>query len=176
MHEELLSALIQGPGLILVTGPAGQGKTTAIEGVLADSRCPRDIAFLGDIRGDVQEAARAVQLARSQMVVAVLRIQHAAGAFARLLDMGVPASDLVDVVRTVFTTRILRLPSEVLLLHERLVVTPAIRGLIVAGADSEAIHRRAIADGMQSLRKVGNELVRAGRVPADAIADLTPDD
>ena len=162
MHEDLLSALTQGPALILVTGPAGQGKTTAIEAVLADTRCPHNIAFLGDIRGDVEEAARAVQLARSQIVVAVLRIPHAAGAFARLLDMGVPASDLLGVVRTVFTTRILRLQSEVLLLHEQLLVTSAIRGLILAGADSEAIHRQAVADGMQSLRTAGNEVVRAG--------------
>jgi len=86
MHQELLVALAEASGLILVTGSTGQGKTTAIEEVLADPRCPPSIGFLGDVRDEAQDALRAVQLARSQVVVAVLRIPRAAGAFGRLID------------------------------------------------------------------------------------------
>lgn len=93
-HEDLLAALGQVSGLILVTGPTGNGKTTAIEHVLGDPRCPPNVTFIGDIRGEVEDAFRAVQLARSQTVVAVLRIPRAAGAFSRLSSMGVPAIDL----------------------------------------------------------------------------------
>lgn len=151
MHQHLLAALTEASGLILVTGATGTGKTTVIEEVLADPRCPPNTVFLGDVR-DVQLALRAVQLARSQVVVAVLRIPRSAGAFARLTDMGVSARDLAEVVRVVFTTRLVRSGvSEPVLLHERLVVTNGIREVILAGADAEAVHRQALADGMRSL-------------------------
>lgn len=70
-HEDLL-ALAEGSGLILVTGPTGHGKTTAIEAVLGDPRCPPKVIFIGDIRGEVQDAFRAIQLARTQLVVGSL--------------------------------------------------------------------------------------------------------
>lgn len=177
MHNDLLSALTEASGLILVTGSTGHGKTTAIEAVLADPRCPPDIVFVGDIRGDVRDALRAVQLARTQNVVAVLRIPRAAGAFGRLTAMGVPARDLAEVVRVVFTTRLMRTAdSEPLLLHERLVVTSAIRELVLVDPNEDAVHREALADGMRSLRQVGMDHVRAGRLTPTAVAQATPDD
>lgn len=148
-----------------------------IEAVLADRRCPSNVVFLGDIRGDVEDAFRAVKLARSQHVVAVLRIQRAAGAFGRLTDMGVPARDLAEVVSYVFTTLLLRrVASEPILLHERLVVTSAIRELVLAGPSEDAVHRQAMADGMRSLRQAGLEQVRADRLTHAAVVDATPDD
>ena len=177
IKQELLSALAEGPGLILVTGPTGHGKTTAIEQVLADSGCPPNVVFLGDIRGEVDDARRAVQLARSQPVIAVLRINRAAGAFGRLTDMGIPPRDLAEVVRVLFTTRLVRpASSEPVLLHERLVVTDGIRDLVLAGGDSDAVHRQAVADGMRSLRQHGLEHVRAGRLEAAAVNNVTPAD
>lgn len=176
VDQELLSALAAGPGLVLVAGSTGQGKTTMIERVLADATCPPNVAFIGDIRGDVEDATCAVRLARSQAVLAVLRIPHAAGAFARLIALGIPASDLAEVTRSVFSTRLIRRPLDVLLLYERLVVTPAIRGLVLAGADADAVHRQAIADGMRSLRQNGLEHVRAGRLTHETVVDMTPDD
>lgn len=177
MKQELLVALAKGPGLILVTGPTGHGKTAAIEQVLADSRCPPDVVFLDDIRGDVEDARHAVQLARSQVVVAVLRISRAAGAFVRLTEMGIPSRDLVEIVRVVFTTRLIRPPaSEPVLLHERLVVTDAIRELVLVGAGSDVVHRQAVADGMRTLRQDGLDHVRAGRLQAGAVNDVTPAD
>ena len=92
MHHELLSALEVPRGLILVAGPTGQGKTTAIEKVLADPACAPNVAFVGDIRGDVDDARRAVAMARTSVVLAVLRIQRAAATFARLIDMDVAAT------------------------------------------------------------------------------------
>ena len=63
-----------------------------------------------------------------------------------------------------------------LLLWERLVVTDAIRALIVASADPDAIHRRAMIEGMRSLRQRGSDLVQAGRFTQETIDDLMPDD
>ncbi|MBX3157110.1 MAG: hypothetical protein KF773_14135 [Deltaproteobacteria bacterium] len=176
MHEDLLSALGEGCGLILVAGPTGHGKTTAIEAALADPRCPSNVIFFGDIHGEDQDAFRAVQLAGSQVAVAVLRIPRATGAFARLTDMGVPGRDLVDVVRTVFTTRLLRpAQSMPVLLHERLRVTNALRELVLVDPSEDTVHRQALADGMRSLRQAGLEHVRAGRLTQAAVVDATPD-
>jgi len=175
-HHELQAALADGLGLVVVTGPAGQGKTTAIEQALAAPTSPADIAFLGDLRGDIDLAARAVHLARSQVVLAVLRITCAAGAFGRLVDMGVAPRAVAEVVRVAFTTRLIRTSSEPILLHERLVVTEAIRRHILAGADWLVIHRQGIADGMRSLRRTGLDHVTAGRLTPEIVAGETPDD
>jgi type II secretory ATPase GspE/PulE/Tfp pilus assembly ATPase PilB-like protein len=177
MHEDLLSALAEGSGLILVTGPTGHGKTTAIEAVLGDPRCPPNVIFIGDIRGEVQDAFHAVQLARTRVVVAVLRIPRATGAFVRLTDMGVPAGDLVAVVRTVFTTRLLRPgQSTPVLLHEQLRVTSSLGELVLADPSEDAVHRLAMKDGMRTLRQAGLEHVREGRLTHAAVVDATPDD
>lgn len=80
LHRDLLSGLRAPRGLILVASPTGQGKTTAIERVLLDSACRTNVVFVGDLRGDLDAARRAVSAARSSVVVAVLRIPRAAGA------------------------------------------------------------------------------------------------
>lgn len=91
--------------------------------------------------------------------------------------MGVPARDLADVVRVVFSTRLLR-PSgaKPILLHERLVVTEAIRELVLAGADADVVHRQAVAEGMRSLRQLGLDHVAAGRLTAADVTYATPGD
>lgn len=175
-HQALITVLAGGPGLILVTGPTGQGKTTLIEEVLGDVACPPDVVFIGDVRADVAETERAVQLARSQVVLAVLRIQRAAGAFARLIDMGISANELAQVTRAVFTTRLFRLRSEAVLVHEHLRVTAAIRDLVCAGADPDKVHRQALADGMRSLRQVSLGQASAGRLSLQEVVQMTPDD
>jgi type II secretory ATPase GspE/PulE/Tfp pilus assembly ATPase PilB-like protein len=181
VHRDLLAGVQAPRGLILVASPTGQGKTTAIEQVLGDPACPRDVVFMGDLGGDLDAARRAVSVARSQVVVAVLRIHRAAGAFLRLIDMGAPSPAVAEVARMALSTRLFR-PSDdeagtdFLLLHERLVVTGPIRALIVAGGDPDAIHRRAIAEGMRSLRQLGLEQVRARHLSADAVAAMTPED
>jgi type II secretory ATPase GspE/PulE/Tfp pilus assembly ATPase PilB-like protein len=181
MHRDLLAGVQAPRGLILFASPTGQGKTTAIEQVFADPACPPEVVFMGDLGGDLNAAQRAVSLARSQVVVAVLRTHRAAGAFLRLIDMGAGSPAVAEVARMAFSTRLFR-PSDdeagtdFLLLHERLVVTDAIRALIVAGADPHPIHRLAIAEGMRSLRQLGLEQVRAGRLSADVVAAMTPED
>src|SRR5215468_5563180 len=97
MHRDLLSGLRAPRGLILVASPAGQGKTTAIKRVLTDPACPPNVVFMGDLRGDLDAAHRAVSAARSSVVVAVLRIPRAAGAFMRLIDTSVPATEVAAV-------------------------------------------------------------------------------
>jgi hypothetical protein len=181
LHRELLSGLRAPCGLILVASPTGQGKTTAIERLLLDSACPPNVVFMGDLRGDLDAARRAVSAARSSVVLAVLRLPRAAGAFARLVEMTVPATEVAEVSLLAFSTRLFRplegdTRQEFRLLHERIVVTDAVRSLIVAGADDEAIHRCAIAEGMCSLRQAGLEQVRAGNLTPEAVAAMTPDD
>lgn len=177
MRDDLLSGLQAACGLIVVAGPTGHGKTTMIEEALAKGGCPASVLFVGDLRGDLDAARRAVLAARSQIVVAVLRICRAAGAFRRLIDMQVPARDVAEVTRMAFSTRLIRPSSDdSLLLHERIVVTDAIRALVMAGADEDAIHRRAIADGMISLRNRARDQVRAGRLTLELATTMTPDD
>lgn len=178
VHHDLLSAIAVPRGLVIVASPTGQGKTTAIEKVIADPACSPNVDFVGDLRGDLEAARRAVSTARSRVVVAVLRIQRAAGAFLRLIDMKVPAAEIGDVALAAFSTRLFRPPSQpdFLLVHEQLVVTDAIRALIVTGADPDAIHRLAIADGMRSLRQVGLDEVLAGRLTREAVDEMTPVD
>jgi hypothetical protein len=178
MHEDLLATLRADSGIVLVIGPTGHGKTTVIDQVLADPRCPPGVVFIGDLRGEAADALRAVQLARSRIVVAVLRISRAAGGFRRLADLGVPAADLVDVVRAVYSTRLVRAAGpEPVLLYERLAMTSGIRALVLAGAaDDETVHRQAIADGMVSLRELGMRYVRAGRLTTAEVTYTTPDD
>lgn len=77
MQADLLAALGTTSGLILVTGPTANGKTTAIEEALADPRCPPAVVFIGDLRGGVEDAYRAIRIARSQVVIAELRITRA---------------------------------------------------------------------------------------------------
>jgi type II secretory ATPase GspE/PulE/Tfp pilus assembly ATPase PilB-like protein len=57
-----------------------------------------------------------------------------------------------------------------------MVVTEAIRSLIIAGADEGAIHRCAIAEGMCSLRQPAVEQRRAGHLTSALVATMTPDD
>jgi CheY-like chemotaxis protein len=180
-HHDLLAALQVERGLILVAGPTGHGKTTAIEKVLADPACPPNVLFVGDLRGDLDAARHAVSASRSRVVVAVLRIPRAAGSFRRFVDMQVPADAVAEVSLQAFSTRLIR-PSgedarqEFLLLHERIVVTDSIRTLVNTGADEDAIHRRAIAEGMRSLRHEALDQVRVGRLVSEAVATLPPDE
>lgn len=179
MHRDLLDAVAPARGLVIVAGPTGQGKTTAVERALTDASCPPGVFFAGDIRGDVALARRAVSLARGRTVVAVLRIPRAAGSFRRLLELGVPAAELVEVARVVFGTRLARpadVREDVVLLWEKLLVTHEIRTLVLRGADPDAIHQQAIAQGMQSLRQAGLELVSAGRLELEEVVRSTPDD
>lgn len=181
MRDELLSALQAPCGLIAVSGPTGHGKTTVIEEVLADPACPTNVLFVGDLRGDLDAARRALFAARSQVVVAVLRIPRAAGAFRRLIDMQVRARDVAEVTRVAFSTRLIRPTNDsprqgFLLLHERLVVSDAIRALVLADADEGAIHRRAIADGMRSLRQNALDHVHAGQLTFELATAMTPED
>jgi type II secretory ATPase GspE/PulE/Tfp pilus assembly ATPase PilB-like protein len=181
LHRDLLSGLRAPRGLILVASPTGQGKTRAIKRALHDPACPPNVVFMGDLGGNLDAARRAVTVARSRVVVAVLRIQRAAMGFARLIHMGVPATEVAAVSRLAFSTRLFR-PSEgdtrhdVRLLHERIVVTEAIRSLIIADADEGAIHRCSIAEGMCSLRQAALEQSRAGHLTSELVATMTPDD
>lgn len=103
LHRDLLSGLRAPRGLILIASPTGQGKTTAIERVLLDSACPANVVFMGDLRGDLEAARRAVSIARERLVIAVLRIPRAAGAFMRLIDMSVPATEVAAVSLLAFS-------------------------------------------------------------------------
>jgi type II secretory ATPase GspE/PulE/Tfp pilus assembly ATPase PilB-like protein len=104
----------------------------------------RATIMMGDLRSTAAAAA-AVELARGgHLVIAVLRISNATGAFPRLIDMGIPPATLASVVRVVFGTRIVRI-------HQTLRVSEAIRELVVSGAERDAIWHQAVAEGMRPL-------------------------
>jgi type II secretory ATPase GspE/PulE/Tfp pilus assembly ATPase PilB-like protein len=125
---------------------------------------------------DEAQAREAVVRAQEQPVIAVLHVPRAAGVFRRLEEMGIPAHELATVVRAAFSTRLVKaLEAEgPVLLYERLLVTDSVRALVVKNADSERIHRTAMAEGMRSLRQMGLEMAKAGRVKAGAVEFTTP--
>jgi len=57
-------------------------------------------------------------------------------------------------------------------MRERQVIRPTSpRDLLLRTTDEQAIHRQAIADGMRSLRQVGMDHVRTGRLTAAVVTD-----
>ncbi|MGQ0799804.1 MAG: GspE/PulE family protein [Pseudomarimonas sp.] len=48
--------------------------------------------------------------------------------------------------------------------YELLIVTPALRRLIVAGAEADRIHEQALADGMVSITQAALTMARSGRI------------
>jgi type II secretory ATPase GspE/PulE/Tfp pilus assembly ATPase PilB-like protein len=62
------------------------------------------------------------------------------------------------------------------LLWEKVLVTHEIRALVLGGADPDAIHRQAIAQGTESLRQAGLLQVSAGRLDLEEVVYRTPDD
>jgi type II secretory ATPase GspE/PulE/Tfp pilus assembly ATPase PilB-like protein len=134
---------------------------------------------VGDVRSAAQ-AAEAVAMAARQQVLAVLRISRAAGAFGRLIDMGIPADRVATVCRCAFSLRLFRRTSgrddESILVCERLVVTPEVRELIQRGADETLIHRQVMVEGMRTLRETAEAQVRLGRLTLAEAHFFTPDD
>lgn len=179
MHADLLRALGRGPGLTVIAGPTGHGKTTAARRALLDPACPAGVRFVGDVR-DEWQARETVAFAERQTVLAILRIPRAAGVFDRFVAMGVAETAVATVLRVAFSVRLFRWPrclrASTLLVHEELHVTDAIRVLIAAHASERSLHRQALLDGMRSLRQMARAEVEAGRLDAGGIDDHVPDD
>jgi type II secretory ATPase GspE/PulE/Tfp pilus assembly ATPase PilB-like protein len=175
-----LAETMQSPsGLILVCAPTGMGKTTTVlrafeqhhrAGGATDS-----IVLMGDIR-DSGRALASVALAKSGLlVVAVLRIPSAAGGFGRLIDMGADAEDLARVGVCSFGLRLMPGVRGRICVYEKLVVSDGIRELIARNVGSEIIYRRAVAEGLRTMREQVLDYVAAGEATLDSADMFTPE-
>jgi type II secretory ATPase GspE/PulE/Tfp pilus assembly ATPase PilB-like protein len=88
--------------------------------------------------------------------------------------MGADVAQLAAVSRISFGVPLL--PGTPIQLHEELIVSDSIRALIASAADSDQIHRQAVAEGMRTLRQAGLDEVAAGNLHLEAVLDFTPED
>lgn len=103
-RSALQEALDEAGGLILVAGPPGSGRATALRGLL---RARPDALAIGDIVS-VERAAAALQAARGRLVLATVDAGDAIGALSRIAAFKVEPLALACVLRLVLAQRLVR--------------------------------------------------------------------
>ncbi|HWK62896.1 MAG TPA: type II secretion system ATPase GspE [Eoetvoesiella sp.] len=160
-----------------------------------------DVIMIGEIR-DLETAQIAVQASLTgHLVLATLHTNDAVSAVTRLIDMGVEPFLLASTLQGVLAQRLVRklcpqckisLPDGTASLnsggcaacghtgysgrtgvHELFSVDDALRGMIHAGADEQALRQAAQRTGLQSLRQDGKRWVEQGITTDDEIARVT---
>ena len=151
-------------GLVLVTGPAGSGKSTTLARlILAAARAPRhiltieasgvkealredpDILVIGELRDAETMAAALTAAETGHLVLSTLHNDSAAGAIGRLVH-AFPAEKerevralLASVLRTVAAQKLCRIGRRTFLLREILTNIPAAAHLIREGKDEQLL-------------------------------------
>ncbi|MDE2663185.1 MAG: ATPase, T2SS/T4P/T4SS family [Gemmatimonadota bacterium] len=259
-ERELLAAIAQTSGMVLVTGPTGSGKTTTLYSALARLNTPEanimtaedpveysieginqvqirpkigltfattlraflrqdpNILMVGEIR-DRETGGIAVKAALTgHLVLSTLHTNDAASTATRLVDMGIEAFNVAVAVKVITAQRLVpricpdcrveaSYAPEILRsvglqaggrgqdafyrgagcdscdgsgysgrqgLYEVLPMSPAIRRLVLAGASSEEIERRAAKEGMITLRQDGFAKARRGIATLEDVLRETP--
>lgn len=132
------------------------------------------IIAMGDVRHG-QIATETVRLAETYLVVATIRIGTSSGAFTRLVDMGAEPASVANVSLASFGHRLIPGNTEMVPVHEELVVSNSIRDLVRARATCEEIERQAAKEGMRSLRQRALDQVASGRISLSTAVEFTPD-
>ena len=131
-----------------------------------------DIILIGEIR-DKETAEIAIRAALTgHLVLATLHTNTAVGAVSRLLDMGIADYLITAAVRGTVSQRLVRRRTDKkqtleqytgrCAISEVLMVSAAVRKLILAGADNEAIENAARTDGMKTIIEDAQEKIHAG--------------
>ncbi len=160
-----------------------------------------DVIMIGEIR-DLETAQIAVQASLTgHLVLATLHTNDAVSAVTRLVDMGVEPFLLASTLQGVLAQRLVRKlcphckisrPDGTASLnpggcaacghtgysgrtgvHELFSVDDALRGMIHAGADEQALRHAAQRTGLQSLRQDGMRWIQQGVTTDDEIARVT---
>ncbi|MFA5489609.1 MAG: type II secretion system ATPase GspE [Candidimonas sp.] len=162
-----------------------------------------DIVMIGEIR-DLETAQIAVQASLTgHLVLATLHTNDAVSAVTRLVDMGVEPFLLASTLQGVLAQRLVRMLcphcktrhddgtaarnsqgctacshtgySGRTGVHELFSMDDALRGLIHAGADEQALRQAAGRTGMRSMRQDGMRWVEQGITTQEEIARVTRD-
>ncbi len=162
-----------------------------------------DVVMIGEIR-DLETAQIAVQASLTgHLVLATLHTNDAVSAVTRLVDMGVEPFLLASTLQGVLAQRLVRMLcphckirhadgtaarnsqgctacshtgySGRTGVHELFSMDDALRGLIHAGADEQALRQAAGRTGMRSMRQDGMRWVEQGITTQEEIARVTRD-
>ncbi len=213
--EDPVEYRLAGVNQVQVNLKAGMSFAAGLRSIL---RCDPDVVMIGEVR-DRETAKIAIESALTgHLVLATLHTNDAAGALARLTEMGVEPFLSSSAVSGILAQRLARrlcehcrephmvpasslralvadgrlpssLPAQMQVyrpggcsrcggsgyrgrmgVYEMLVVTPAIEALMVAGATADEIGRRAMAEGMRTLREDGLMRVMRGETSLDELA------
>jgi general secretion pathway protein E len=184
--EDPIEYMLEGVNQVQVNGQIGLTFASALRSFL---RQDPDIMMVGEIR-DIETAQIAVQASLTgHLILSTLHTNSAAGAIARLLDMGVENFLLSSTVRLVMGQRLIRklCPSCRVqnnitgyykragcedcghtgfkgrtMIVEVLQVTEAIQKLIMERASELEIEKMAVSEGMVTMEKQADEMVLVG--------------
>ncbi len=230
--EKYQKLILRSHGMVLVTGPTGSGKTTALyasldkintkgkniitiedpveyklsgirqtqvnskvnltfaNGLRSILRQDPDIIMVGEIR-DFETAEIAINAALTgHLVFSTLHTNDAAGAVARLLDMGVESFLISSALSGVLAQRLVRTMCKDcqgkgcrkcmdigykgrIGIFEFMEVDEKIRNLIVNKAPQEEIRKQAIAAGMVTLKDDGMAKVKEGLTTMEEVLRVT---
>jgi len=192
--EDPVEYHLDGITQVQVNRAAGRTFASALRSIL---RQDPDIILVGEIR-DYETAEMAISSALTgHLVLSTLHTNDAAGAISRLINLGIPsflvASSLLGTVaqRLVRTTcpacSLAYSPDDCELeqlsagptgyrgrkaIFEILSVSQQIRGMITNEESDDAMKRRAISEGMKTLRKSGIEQVLNGSTTIEELRRL----
>jgi general secretion pathway protein E len=150
-----------------------------------------DVILVGEIR-DTETARVAIQASLTgHLVFSTLHTNDAPSAVTRLIDLGVEPYLVAASLSVVLAQRLVRVTCPICRgtahatpgctfcnatgfkgrrgLFELLPVDDRIRPMISGGASLQELHKAALADGMQSLRMSGDELIRSGISTAEEV-------
>src|SRR5215831_12201483 len=108
-EADLLKAILNPYGMVLVTGPTGSGKTTTLYSALQRiNTVDPNIIMIGEIR-DLETGGIAIKAALTgHLVLSTLHTNDAPSTITRLLDMGVEAFNVSAAVNLVVAQRLVR--------------------------------------------------------------------
>jgi len=163
---------------------------TFASGLRSILRQDPDIILVGEIR-DAETASIALRAAMTgHLVLSTLHANDPVGAIPRMRDLGASFQDLADAVLGIHAQRLVRLTCTGCggrgcpacggtgvrgrrAIHDLLPVTPAVRGLIAAGAAPAEIEAAALREGKGSLHGHAMALAAQGLITLEEALRVT---
>lgn len=165
--EDPIEYELSGIGQTQINAKIGFSFAEALRSML---RQDPDVVMVGEIR-DAETAQIAIQASLTgHLVIATLHTNDAPSAVTRLVEMGVEPYLLASSLLGVLAQRLVRkcdprAPGQLrgrIGIYELLVINQQIKDLVNQHAHESEIRRAAIANGMQTMRSYGEDLVAQG--------------